>query len=70
VARKNRKGEGGGGGLISFFLNALFLESKSMSLLKFFLLFRCVFEAMFKVKVNLGFHKYADRGQIMNVPVT
>jgi hypothetical protein len=38
-----------GGCLISFFLNGLFLEGKSMSLLKFFL-FRCVFEAMFKVK--------------------
>jgi hypothetical protein len=39
----------------------LFLEGKSMSLLlSFLLLFRCVFEAMFKVKVNLGFHKYAD----------
>jgi hypothetical protein len=38
-----------GVGLISFFLNGLFLEGKSMSLLKFFL-FRCVFEAMFKVK--------------------
>jgi hypothetical protein len=36
-------------GVISFFLNGLFLEGKSMSLLKFFL-FRCVFEAMFKVK--------------------
>jgi hypothetical protein len=35
--------------LISFFLNGLFLEGKFMSLLKFFL-FRCVFEAMFKVK--------------------
>jgi hypothetical protein len=43
------KGEGGRG-LISFFLNGLFLEDKSMSLLKFLLLFRCVFEAMFKVK--------------------
>jgi hypothetical protein len=32
--------------LISFFLNGLLLECKSMSLLKFFLLFRCVFEAM------------------------
>jgi hypothetical protein len=39
--------------LISFFLNGLFLEGKSMSLLKFFLLFRCIFEAMFKVKDNL-----------------
>jgi hypothetical protein len=27
-----------------------------MSLLKFFL-FRCIFGAMLKVKVNLGFHK-------------
>jgi hypothetical protein len=28
-----------------------------MLLLKFLLLFRCVFEAMLMVKVNLGFHK-------------
>jgi hypothetical protein len=28
-----------------------------MSLLKFFLLLRCVFEAMLMVKVNLWFHK-------------
>jgi hypothetical protein len=28
-----------------------------MSLLKFLLLFRCVFEAMLMVKVNLEFHK-------------
>jgi hypothetical protein len=40
-----------------------------MSLLKFFLSFRCVFEAMFKVKVNLRFHKYANGGPIMDVPV-
>jgi hypothetical protein len=39
-----------GGGLISFFLNGLFLGCKSMSLFKFLLLFRCVFEAMFNVK--------------------
>jgi hypothetical protein len=39
-----------------------------MSLLKFFLLlFRCVFEAMLMVKVNIGFHKYADGGLIMDV---
>jgi hypothetical protein len=31
-------------------LKDLFLEGKSISLLKFLLLFRCVFEAMFKVK--------------------
>jgi hypothetical protein len=40
-----------------------------MSLLKFFLLFWCVFEAMFKVKVNLGFHKYTNGGPIMDVRV-
>jgi hypothetical protein len=28
-----------------------------MTLLKFLLLLRCVFEAMLMVKVNLGFHK-------------
>jgi hypothetical protein len=39
-----------GGGLISFFLNGLFLEGKSISLLKCLLLFRCVFEARFKVQ--------------------
>jgi hypothetical protein len=32
---------GGAGGLISFFLNGSFLGGKSMSLLKFLLLFRC-----------------------------
>jgi hypothetical protein len=43
--------------LISFFLQGSLLEGKFMSLLKFLLLFRCVFEAMLMVKVNLGFHK-------------
>jgi hypothetical protein len=43
--------------LILFVLEGLIVEGKSMSLLKFVLLFRCVFEAIFKVKVNLGFHK-------------
>jgi hypothetical protein len=43
--------------LISFFLEGLLIEGKSMSLLKYFLLFSCVFEAIFKVKVNLGFYK-------------
>jgi hypothetical protein len=28
-----------------------------MSMPKFFLLFRCVFDAMLMVKFNLGFHK-------------
>jgi hypothetical protein len=43
--------------LISFFLQGSLLEGKSISLLNFLLLFRCVFEAMLKVKVNIGFHK-------------
>jgi hypothetical protein len=47
----------GGKVLISFFLEGLLLEGKSMLLLKFLLLFRCDFEAMFKVKVNLGVYK-------------
>jgi hypothetical protein len=55
--------------LISSFLKGLLLEGKSVSLLKFFLLFRCVFEAMLKVKFNLGFHKYAQGGPILDVPV-
>jgi hypothetical protein len=55
--------------LITFFLTHLFLENKSMSLVKFLLLFRCVFEAIFRVKVNLGFHKYAYGGPIMDVLV-
>jgi hypothetical protein len=47
----------GGKVLISFFLHGSLLEGKSMSLLKFLLWFRYVFEAMLMVKVNLGFHK-------------
>jgi hypothetical protein len=39
--------------VILFFLNGLFLLGKSMSLVKFLLLFRCVFEGIFMVKVNL-----------------
>jgi hypothetical protein len=37
--------------LISFFLG-LTLEGKSMTLLNFLLLFRCVFVAIFKIKVS------------------
>jgi hypothetical protein len=48
----------GGEVLIPFFLEDLILEGKSMPLLKFFLLFRCVFEAIVNVKVNLGFNKH------------
>jgi hypothetical protein len=43
--------------LISFLLQGSLIEGKSMSLLKFLLLFRCVFKAMLIVKVNLRFHK-------------
>jgi hypothetical protein len=46
----------GGKVFISFFLQGSLLEGKSISLPKFFL-FRCVFEAMLMVKVNLGLHK-------------
>jgi hypothetical protein len=45
----------GGNVLISFFLEGSLLDGKSMSLLKFFLLFRFVFEAMSMVKVHQGF---------------
>jgi hypothetical protein len=47
----------GGEVLILFFLQGSLLEGKSMFLLKFSLLFRCVFEAILMAKVNLGFHK-------------
>jgi hypothetical protein len=59
----------GGKVLISLFLEGLLLEGKSMSMLKFFLLFRRVFEGMFKVKDNLGFHQYVDGGPILDVAV-
>jgi hypothetical protein len=39
------------------FLGGLAPKEKFMSLLKFFLLFRYLFEVMFKVKVNLEFYK-------------
>jgi hypothetical protein len=35
----------------------------------FLLLFTCVFEAIFNVKVNLGFHKYVDGGSILDIQV-
>jgi hypothetical protein len=38
-----------------------------MSLLMFLLLFRCLFESMFNIKVYLGFHKYVDGGLIFDV---
>jgi hypothetical protein len=55
-------------GSISFFLDGLFLEGKSMSLLKFFC---CCLGVHLKLclrsKVSLGFHKYGDGGPIMDV---
>jgi hypothetical protein len=57
-----------GGGLISFFLNGLFLEGKSMSLLKFCCL-GMYLKLYLRSKVNIGFHKYADGGPIMDVRV-
>jgi hypothetical protein len=57
-------------GVISFFLNDLFLEGKFMPLLKFFLCYLGVyFKLCLRSKVNLGFHKYADGGPIMDVRV-
>jgi hypothetical protein len=47
----------GGKVLTSFFLQGSLLQGKFFFLLKFFLLFRCVFEAMLMAKVNLEFHK-------------
>jgi hypothetical protein len=59
----------GEGGLISFFLNYLFLEGKSMSLLKFFCCLGVYLKLCLRSKVNLGVHKYADGGPIMDVRV-
>jgi hypothetical protein len=59
-----------GGGLISFSLNGLFLEGKSMSLLKIFCCCLGVYlKLCLRSKVNLGFYKYADGGLIMDVQV-
>jgi hypothetical protein len=46
-----------GEGFDFIFLEGFVLEGKSMSPLKLFLLFMCVFEAIFKIKINLGFYK-------------
>jgi hypothetical protein len=56
------------GGFILFFLNGLLLEGKSMSLHKSLLLFRCVFEAKFKVK-SYSRISYKGGGPIMDVRV-
>jgi hypothetical protein len=52
VAKQTRKR-----GEIFYFIFCLTLKGKSISLLKFFLLFRCVFEAIFKLKF-LGFRNH------------
>jgi hypothetical protein len=67
VARRIQK-TGGGEVLISFFLDGLFLEGKYISLLKFFCL-GVYLKLCLWSKVNLGFHKYADEGHIMDVRV-
>jgi hypothetical protein len=65
VARKIERG----GGFISFFLNGLFLEDKFMFLLKFCCCLGVYLKLCLRSKVNIGFHKYADRGPIMDVRV-
>jgi hypothetical protein len=54
--------------VISFFLNGLFLEGKSMSLLMFFCL-GVYLKLCLRSKVNLGFHKCVEGGPIMDVRV-
>jgi hypothetical protein len=61
--------ERGGWGVISFFLNCLFVEGKSMSLLRFFCCLGVYLKLFLRSKVNLGFQKYADGGPIMDVRV-
>jgi hypothetical protein len=65
--KEKLKGEVGGS--ISFFLNGLFLEGKSMSLLKFFCCLAVYLKLCLRSKISIGFHKYADVGPIMNVRV-
>jgi hypothetical protein len=55
--------------LISFFLNGLFLQGKSILLLKFCCCLGVYLKLCLRLKVNLGFHKYADGGPVMDVRV-
>jgi hypothetical protein len=55
--------------LILFLLNGLFLEGKCILLLKFFVCLGVYLKICLRSKVNLGFHKYADGGPIMDVQV-
>jgi hypothetical protein len=59
----------GGEVLILFFLNGLFLEGKCILLLNFFCYLGVYLRLCLRSKVNLGFHKYADGGPIMDVRV-
>jgi hypothetical protein len=59
----------GGKVLISFFLNGLFLDGKSISLIKFFCCLFVYLKLCLRSKVNLGFHKCADGELIMDVRV-
>jgi hypothetical protein len=62
---KKLKGEG----LISFFLNGLFLEVNPCLCLSFFYFLGVYLKLCLRSKVNLEFHKYADGGPIMDVRV-
>jgi hypothetical protein len=55
--------------LISFFLNGLFLEGKSILLLKFCCCLGVYLKLCLRSKVNLGLHKYVVGGTIMDVRV-
>jgi hypothetical protein len=50
----------GVGGLISFFLNGLLLEGKSMSLLKFCCCLGVYLKLCLMSKANLGFHMQVE----------
>jgi hypothetical protein len=52
VRMVGKKIEKRGGGDFYFIFYELTLDGKSMPLLKFLLLFRCVFEAIFKIKIS------------------
>jgi hypothetical protein len=47
----------------------MFLEGKSISLLKFFCCLGVYLKLCLRSKVNIGFHKYVDGGQIVDVQV-
>jgi hypothetical protein len=57
----------GGKFFVSFFLNGLFLEGKSILLLKFFCSLGVYLKLCLRSKANPGFHKYAGGGPILDV---